>query len=564
MKSNQPTYEQCCCFESITNMLISLRLASMHKRRKASLYHEMFHTAPNPIEIHRPLVDHLLPPRSAWIRLKKEQRKHLTAPEIRRKEIRVTLRKAYSQNAHDSVKAAEWQQRLSAFVEEIQAIMRGDVPFHFEQPEILTIAKSSGGVRLVCNYRLQERIILSLLSRYLTAHFDTLFLPCSYAFRRDKNKNHHQAVRDLLAFQKQHNAQPLHIAECDIVQFFDSVDHRVALQAYKEACGTLLNRGIIIHPQATQLFNLAVQSYSFSKNVAGHPVDADHPWTPCIEKWKTAVHPLHDDYRATHLGLAQGSPLSALIANLILHYADHLMTALPDSSLFYARFADDILIAHPDPNACRQHFEHYLQILRRFRLPTHPPQSVVYGREYYAYKSKKPFAWTESAIPWVSFVGYQIRYDGRLRVRRDSLAKERKNVQQITKKVLHCLNQPEAMKQSPDRVIQSIERRMIGHAVGRVDLQKEQHLPSQLCWAAGFQVLHEYPHETLPLRVNDRLREKLLNMLWRAMTEKTPRAGSPRPKVSTGAIRSYYGAFSGHPCVYDYRRFQQAISATYY
>ena len=73
--------------------------------------------------------------------------------------------------------------------------------------------------------------------------------------------------------------------------------------------------------------------------------------------------------------------------------------------------------------------------------------------------------------------------------------------------------------------------------------------PSQLCWAAGFQVLHEHPHESQPLRVNDSLRERHLNTLWKAMTSDTPLS---RPKATTGAVRSYYGAFSGTPYNYDY------------
>ncbi len=549
MKSKPPTYEQSSRFDSIVNVLLSFRLSSMRKRRKASLYHELFHAAQSPVALHPSVVDHLLPPRSTWIRLKKDQRKHLTSLEIRRKEIRITLLNAYSKNTTD---LAGWQIRLNAFVEEIQAIMRGEVPFYFKQPKINAIPKHSGGVRLVCSYGLQDRVILSLLARYLTAHLDDLFLPCSYAFRREYTKTHHEAVRDLLAYKNRHPPESLHIAECDIAQFFDTVDHRVALQAYHDAVEALQSRGVDIHPCATQLFTMAIESYSFSRDIAGADTDANHPWSPSVEKWKEIISPLYDDYRNHSIGIAQGSPLSGLIANLILHQADQLMMATDDPSLFYARFVDDMLIAHPDPEACRRHFEQYIEILKSLRLPTHPPQSVKYGSEYYEHKSKSPFAWTACNVPWIGFVGYQIRYDGLLRIRKESLTKERKNLQKVTDHVLHCLNQPNAMKKDPLLTILTIEKHMIGHAVGRVDLQKEQHLPSQLCWAAGFQVLHVHPHESQPLRVNDHLRERHLNTLWKAMTDKTPRSGTTRPKATTGAVRSYYGAFSGTPYNYDY------------
>jgi len=46
------------------------------------------------------------------------------------------------------------------------------------------------------------------------------------------------------------------------------------------------------------------------------------------------------------VGIPYGSPLSAVISNLYLTEIDHYFSA--QSDLFYVRYADDILLAHPD------------------------------------------------------------------------------------------------------------------------------------------------------------------------------------------------------------------------
>ncbi|MHC4537067.1 MAG: hypothetical protein ACYS6K_24220 [Planctomycetota bacterium] len=75
------------------------------------------------------------------------------------------------------------------------------------------------------------------------------------------------------------------------------------------------------------------------------------------------------------------------------------------------------------------------------RLPAHTPVPIKeYSKDYYDIKSKLPFRWGnrrgERIIPWISFLGYQVRYDGIIRVRRKSIQKElEKQVRVVTKTI---------------------------------------------------------------------------------------------------------------------------------
>lgn len=70
----------------------------------------------------------------------------------------------------------------------------------------------------------------------------------------------------------------------------------------------------------------------------------------------------------------------------------------------------------------------YLRALNELKLPFHKPKSVEqYGPEFWDSKSKKPYRWTgkkePGCVPWVQFVGYQVRYDGLVRIKKASVQK---------------------------------------------------------------------------------------------------------------------------------------------
>lgn len=155
----------------------------------------------------------------------------------------------------------------------------------------------------------------TLLQRHLLALLGPVcersFHPASYGFRPGLGRPEAlRAVRDGLA------AGCTHVVETDIAQCFDSLPHAAVWQALD---GLLL-------PEDRRL-RAALQATIRQ---------------PCA----------HDDTPRPRLaGLAQGAPLSPLLANLVLSAIDHAMAALPVRCV---RYADDLLVlAHGKAEARR-------------------------------------------------------------------------------------------------------------------------------------------------------------------------------------------------------------------
>jgi hypothetical protein len=106
--------------------------------------------------------------------------------------------------------------------------------------------------------------------------------------------------------------------------------------------------------------------------------------------------------------------------NLVLDLADKRVRAvqeqLPDQ-IQYFRYCDDMILLARRGSHCREAFQAYLNALDELKLPYHQPKSVeTYNKRFWNEKSKNPYCWSGTkgpgCIPWVQFVGYQVRYDG--------------------------------------------------------------------------------------------------------------------------------------------------------
>jgi hypothetical protein len=78
--------------------------------------------------------------------------------------------------------------------------------------------------------------------------------------------------------------------------------------------------------------------------------------------------------------------------------------------------------------------------LEEQKLPYHKPKAVwFYDKNFWGRKSKAPYRWTGKkwfgCVPWVQFVGYQVRYDGLVRIKKDSFNKHLLRPRETTDKV---------------------------------------------------------------------------------------------------------------------------------
>lgn len=169
----------------------------------------------------------------------------------------------------------------------------------------ITVQKkpNSNATRTLMVPAVRDRILQTAVGRQLGHAFEDEFLECSFAYRPKRFVNSAIArIRYL------HDHGYRYVAEADIENFFDRIDHSLLRQRLSAA----------VH---------------------------DHALLTLLEQWITG--PVWDGRQVYPLrqGVPQGSPISPLLANLFLSDFD---LALEQAGLKLIRYADDFLILSAD------------------------------------------------------------------------------------------------------------------------------------------------------------------------------------------------------------------------
>jgi hypothetical protein len=400
---------------------------------------------------------------------------------------------------------------------------------------------------------LADRVLLSLTARYLRDCFDEDLVDNLYSFRRSGKVSHHSAVRDLESYRQQKGQSGLYVAECDIKAFFDTVSHAVVEESFRSAFDKAAARGREPDPRAAAVLDAYLASYSFYGTAV---LAATEQFAKHDQPGKIACLPVSELKRLGHksaeplIGIPQGGALSPLIANLVLSSVDEAILGVPDADkLFYARFCDDILLAHPSKNACDHALRRCLDAMIDSKIPAHKPVRLArYGKEFYSAKSKHAYLWDaprgrKSVVPWVSFVGYQLRYDGKLRIRRQSIENEQHKQKRIVGEVLRVLTNTEMPEchLSGDRILSRTRGRLTAMAIGRKDLRRLPESSWQPCWADAFYLLDTNTFVGNQMRTLDHGRERELRRLKRSLA-RLGMTGSDEPDEELGYTPFYWGA----------------------
>ena len=163
----------------------------------------------------------------------------------------------------------------------------------------VSIPKSNGKVRLLGVPTVVDRVLQQAVAQVIEVKFEPEFKQHSYGFRPGKS-----APQAVLQSQEYINAGYQHIVDIDLKNFFDEVNHCLLMQ--------LLYRKVKC-PLTLRL----------------------------IRKWLRA--PILMDCKLTkrRKGVPQGSPLSPLLSNIMLHELDKW---LEKQGLRYVRYADDFSV----------------------------------------------------------------------------------------------------------------------------------------------------------------------------------------------------------------------------
>jgi len=252
---------------------------------------------------------------------------------------------------------ATWIGNLHDFTVRIRNRALNTPDFRFHTPAVRPDPKGiDGNHRAIAIYRFEDRIISTLLTRYLRERFDGQLSHCSYAFREPKDgrcTSHHDAIDDIYSFRGRHPEGSLWVAECDIRGFYDCIHHDVVRRAFSEFVSRAAQAGKPVESKAKELFEAYLQSYTFSRNVMREALPRLQSRSPnATIGWPLgALCEFYSNPMDEPIGIPQGGAVSCLIANMVLNQVD--IAAMPwkssdRSRLLYARYCDDMILISPE------------------------------------------------------------------------------------------------------------------------------------------------------------------------------------------------------------------------
>jgi len=197
----------------------------------------------------------------------------------------------------------------------------------------IEIPKANGKKRLLGIPTVTDRLLQQAVSQVVAPKFETEFKEFSYGFRPERNA--HQAVQQS---QQYINEGYQHIVDIDLKNFFDEVDHCLLLQ--------MLYRKVKC-PDVLRL----------------------------IRRWLRAPISINGKLTKRRKGVPQGSPLSPLLSNIMLHELDKELEKL---GLLYIRYADDFSIYVKSKSKAREVGNKiYLFLKDKLKLPINREKSGI-------------------------------------------------------------------------------------------------------------------------------------------------------------------------------------------
>ncbi|RDC63597.1 group II intron reverse transcriptase/maturase [Adhaeribacter pallidiroseus] len=195
------------------------------------------------------------------------------------------------------------------------------------------IPKSNGQKRRLGIPTVTDRLLQQAVNQAIAPLFELEFKEYSYGFR--PNRNAHQAVWQA---QKNINEGYQHIVDMDLKSFFDEVEHCLLLQ--------------LVYQKVKCPLTLRL-----------------------IRKWLRAPILIGGKLTKRRKGVPQGSPLSPLLSNILLHELDK---ELEKQGLRYVRYADDFSVYTKSESEARQVGNNlFLFLKNKLRLPINREKSGI-------------------------------------------------------------------------------------------------------------------------------------------------------------------------------------------
>jgi CRISPR-associated protein Cas1 len=231
----------------------------------------------------------------------------------------------------DGVTVEDFSERLDTELLRLQdELLSGQYkPMHLIRVEV---PKPAGGIRRLAIPTVRDRVVQSALYKLLIPWFDTTFEDESFGYR--PQRSHQLAQRKVSHWRDQGYVW---VVDADIEDFFNEIDR-----------GILMSK---IRALITDTSLLAL-----------------------IESWLECPVDEGGYLRVPDRGIAQGSPLSPLWANL---YLDEFDEEIADEGFKLVRYADDFIILCKSPEKARDGLGKAECILNRLGLNLHPEKTRI-------------------------------------------------------------------------------------------------------------------------------------------------------------------------------------------
>lgn len=478
--------------KELIKILCKKRIKESKKGHDKHFLRNISSSAKSPHQNIKKEIFSFFPPRSLWVRLKKDEREKLSfnTSNINAIQLEKTIWREIKRCKKFDRPYPDWLENLFKYIDEIQhSVFEIDKKYQFSSPRVIPILKDAkeNTYRPLAVYLPNDHLIIGQIAKYLTFCFDPLFSDSSYAFRTsnnsDKKFNHHIAVEDIIRFKNKLDCS-LFVAECDISKFYDCVNHDIVFKLFK--CLVLEAKqklNIDIDPIALHFFDSYLISFAFNHNIIkqekyilqkANIFKGTIPWVKDEDLLAVNSDPVND-----RIGVPQGGAISCLIANILLNHVDKVVNSYSDENTFYGRFCDDMILINKDKENCELLLELYQIALLEVKLISHKPVSnIKYDQGFWSekIKSKLPYLWgeykkadssTHSNVPWLAFVGYQIKFDGTVRVRKKSIANELQKQVKETDKIIHVVRTSEVPNVSRKAIKFRLQQRLISMSISR-------------------------------------------------------------------------------------------------
>ena len=447
--------------EMLTNLLVKERAKCRRRNRSDKKKHLDRECDINELST-RKMLSRMMPPRRMWVRPAKRIRlknKAVDTSKNAEKALLLTIdRDRKNQSNHPRVYLDE----LDAFINHIRTrLSNGNL--ELEPPKLMPILKSQqalpdGTFEVTCRplsvySRLEDKIILSLASRYLTRLLDKHLHENILSYRPARffhGKEHHvtdfnDGILLIKNYLKEHYSEDIYVADCDIKKFYDTIPHATVIGCFNRILDrTRLNAEG--KAQVMAVIRAYLDSYNFHSNVLTvadskpqifHKVrkklhDRDNKNTYRIG-WVDQITELNEQEQRQR-GVPQGGALSLLVANVVLNDVDQVIVSQQDKDCLFVRYCDDMILMHTDRDRCSQLMAAYTKSLSEHGLYYHDfervsdakstKSSTVTTGRFWQIKSHHTFLWDDGAGDsnrYIGFLGYEMRRSGKMRLRKSNI-----------------------------------------------------------------------------------------------------------------------------------------------